>query len=615
MKQGMNMEKQNRSELKFPTRMSMIRYFLKGSTGWFMLSMFCMVMVSFLELLSPKIIQFTIDSVIDHQVSVLPSYLEWMNAYTELFQKHMIYIAFIVLMVALAVAVLRYGYEITNAVGSQKLIRRMHDTMFAHLLRLPFSWYQENAAGDVLQRSTSDCDTVQSFLAEQMTTLLQILFTITLATYYMFRLNVRMAIFSFLFLPLFLTYSLFFYKRVGNTFEKMDEEEAKLSSITQENLTGIRVVRAFGREAHEKQRFEAQNEIYSNAWIRLLKILAGYWSSIDFLAYLQALLIILTGVYACIHGSLTVGGLVAFVSYNAMFIAPVRTLGRRLSQMSRANVAMDRIREVMNAPEEQDESKGKRPPMNRDIVFNHVHFAYDDVADVLKDVSFTVKAGTTVGILGATGSGKSTILYLLDRLYPLTDGSITIDGVDIREIDRAYLRTHIGLVLQDPFLFSRTLGENIRIARPSGTMDAVMDAADAAALSPAIAKFSKGYDTFVGERGVTLSGGQKQRTAIAQMLVRQPEIMAFDDSLSAVDAKTDALIRAQLKKRTGQATVFLIAHRIATLMDADQILVLDHGQIVERGSHEELLAKNGIYAHIYRLQKDAGEGENNGTEA
>ena len=224
------MKELQQKDMRFPTRIDMIRYFLKGSTGWFMLSMFCMVIVGFLELLSPKIIQFTIDSVIDHQVSVLPSYLEWMNAYTELFQKHMIYIAFIVLMVALAVAILRYGYEITNAVGSQKLIRRMHDTMFAHLLRLPFSWYQENAAGDILQRSTSDCDTVQSFLAEQMTTLLQILFTITLATYYMFRLNVRMAIFSFLFLPLFLTYSLFFYKRVGNTFEKMDEEEAKLSS-------------------------------------------------------------------------------------------------------------------------------------------------------------------------------------------------------------------------------------------------------------------------------------------------------------------------------------------------------------------------------------------------
>ena len=398
---------------------------------------------------------------------------------------------------------------------------------------------------------------------------------------------------------------MFFHNRISTEFEKADSQEGKLSATAQENLTGVRVVRAFGREQYERERFEAQNEEYTKRWVNLMRTLAAFWGSNDFLSQMQILSVTTLGAVFCVNDYLTVGEYIAFVTYNAMLSWPVRALGRIISEMSKAGVAIDRIRYIMNSEIEQDKEGAITPYINEDITFDHVSYAYDNgTAEVLNDVSFTIKKGTTFGILGGTGSGKSTLMYLLDRLYELPEdsGRITIGDHDISDIRMSHIRRNVGFVLQEPFLFSKTLSENIGITQDSPHMSDIKRAAGIAALDETIETFSKGYETYVGERGVTLSGGQKQRTAIAQMLMTEPQVIIFDDSLSAVDTRTDARIRAALSDSLAKETVILISHRITTLMHADNIIVLDHGRIAEQGSHEELLEKGGIYKKIYDIQ-------------
>ena len=379
--------------------------------------------------------------------------------------------------------------------------------------------------------------------------------------------------------------------------------------MVQENLTGVRVVRAFGRERYEKDRFEAHNEHYTGLWVRLAKILSRYWSSADILSGTQVMLVVIFGAVFCIRGEMSSGEYIAFISYNSMLVWPIRMLGRMISEMSKAGVSLDRISYIMDSPAEKDRDNAFEADMTGDIVFDHVNFAYEGCPQILHDINFEIKSGSTLGILGGTGSGKSTLMLLLDKLYDLPEdcGRISIGGVDIRDIKTEHLRKNIGIVLQEPFLFSRTLAENIGICDKDITLSEIREAARAACLDEAIEGFSKGYDTFVGERGVTLSGGQKQRAAIARMLTQNAPIMIFDDSLSAVDTETDAKIRASLEKRFGSASIILISHRITTLSKADNIIVLDKGRIVESGSHDELKNAGGVYQKIYEIQTGGAE--------
>ncbi len=305
-----------------------------------------------------------------------------------------------------------------------------------------------------------------------------------------------------------------------------------------------------------------------------------------------------------VNGQISLGEFLAFVTYNASLVWPVRGLGRILSDMSKAGVSFDRIDYILHAEEESDKASATTPSMQGDISFADVNYAYDPHQPILQHVSFTIPKGTTFGILGGTGSGKSTIVHLLNRLYELPEGcgSITIDGHDVRDIERGWLRSQIGMVLQEPFLFSRSIRDNIAAAVPNATMEEIQHAAKIACVDDAIAHFTDGYDTLVGERGITLSGGQKQRVAIARMLLQKTPILVFDDSLSAVDSDTDAKIRGALLQNRGDTTMILISHRINTLMQADQIMVLEHGKVAELGTHRQLLAKDGIYKKIYDVQ-------------
>ncbi|MCR5250028.1 MAG: ABC transporter ATP-binding protein/permease [Lachnospiraceae bacterium] len=581
----------------------------KSCKRYFFLGVVFSLFAAFLDMINPKVVQYTVDCVLGTD-GTLPDFVASLIEKTggvSFLRSHLYLIALLVVVIALLAALFRYLYRMCNIFGTERLIKRLRDRLFDHIQRLPFSWYNANHTGDIIQRCTSDVETVRNFLSEQMTALFRIGLLIVMAMFFMIRIDGRLAFVSGVFIPVVILYSLFFHNRIGNAFQKADEEEGLLSAIAQENLTGVRVVRAFGREIYERERFEKQNDGYTRMWIRLMGWLSAFWCSNDFITGLQIMLVTVFGAVFCVHGELSVGAYIAFVSYNGMLAWPVRELGRVISDMSRVGVSVKRIRYILDSEPENAGDDKDSAPLSGDIVFDHVSFAYEKDTKVLEDVSFTLKQGQTLGILGGTGAGKSTLMYLLERLYELPEdcGRITIGGRDIRDIPLPVLRSHIGLVLQESFLFSRTLAENIAITQEGEPdMDAVKQAAGTADLTETIERFSDGYETFVGERGVTLSGGQKQSTAIAQLLVKNPPVMIFDDSLSAVDMETDARIRSALKERTADATMILISHRITTLMQADRILVLDHGHVAEIGSHEELLKKNGIYKHIYDIQVD-----------
>ena len=607
------MNKRTDGQQYFDTPVALIRYFLKGSIGVFVLSMVFASAVSFLDMVLPRIISFTVDSVIADKAPDLPAFvvvrLEAAGG-VELLRSRPVLIAAAVLAVALTGAIFRYLFRYFNEVAAERFVKKMRDSLYGKIQRLPYAWHGRNSTGDIIQRCTSDVETIKVFVSEQLTSLVRVIVLIALAVSFMAGINGTMTAAASLFIPIVIGYSLFFYAKIGNAFEKADTEEGRLSAIAQENLTGVRVVRAFGRESYERERFEKQNSYYTGFWIHLMRILSLNWVTGDVMTGLQYLLVNIMGAVFCVNGRITAGEFIAFVSYNSLLIWPVRSLGRVISEMSKAGISLDRLRYIMNAEEEKNPENALRPPMDRDIRFENVSFSYGDGSgEAVSDVSFEVPAGTTLGILGGTGSGKSTLMYLLERLYPLEEGQgrILIGDADIAQIDQEWLRAQIGMVLQEPYLFSRTIAENIAITSGSYKDKDIRRASKTADLLETVDHFPSGFETFVGERGVTLSGGQKQRTAIAQMLIRQCPIMIFDDSLSAVDAETDARIRAALRKDTGDATVILIAHRITTIMHADQILVMVKGRIRERGTHEELLALGGTYRKIYDLQMAGSE--------
>lgn len=593
-------------------KIGLLSRFLVGSLPYFILSILMTGLSALCDMISPQIIRVTVDHILGNSAEepgrVAAALIRRFGGAVYL-RAHLYIPALLLLLVAVFKVLGQYFFRITNAKAGQTLVKNMRDMLFSHIERLPFSFHMKHQTGDLIQRCTSDIDETQRFVTEQMTGIFRIVILLTLSVVFMSGMSLPMTLIALSPTPLIIFYSLRFHKKIGEGFLACDENEGKLSALVQENLTGVRVVRAFGRERYERDRFDAQNEHYTNLWIKMGRNMSRFWSISDILSGTQILLVVTLGAVFAVRGTLTAGDYIAFVSYNSMMIWPIRQLGRMLSELSKAGVSLTRIQEIMNAEPETDAPGAIDWPMNGDIEFSHVSFAYEGTKEVLHDISFRAEAGTTVGILGGTGSGKSTLMLLLDKLYPLTEGRITVGGRDIREIKTECLRNGIGFVLQEPFLFSRTLAENITMREKENDLplDFLERATRDAALSETIESFPSGYETFVGERGVTLSGGQKQRVAIARVLTTPTPILIFDDSLSAVDAETDARIRTALEKRFKTATVFLISHRITTLQKANLILVLDHGRIAESGTHEELSCAGGIYERIYRTQSDSKE--------
>lgn len=553
----------------------------------------------------PQVIRFIVDSILGEEP--FPLYLaNFLNAIggRDYLRQNLLICAVVAVIFSILSGVTNYLCRISMAKSSEGMITTLRNKLFSHIQHLSYSWHVDTPTGDTIQRCTSDVDVIRNFVSGQLLEMLRTIFLIVLSMILMFNMNVKLSLIALAFIPVVLLYSGVFYAKIAKRFKTADEAEGDLSALVQENFTGVRVVRAFGRQAYEIGRFDKKNNYFSELWVKLGKLMGVYWGVGDFVSSLQVLFIIAFGVVEAVTGNITVGEYLLFIFYNSMLVWPVRSLGRILSEMSKTGVSLTRINEILNAKEEKDCKNAVTPPLDKDIEFSHVSFNYTKNAPMLKDVSFKVKAGTTLGILGGTGSGKSTMMYLLDRLYDLPEnsGKITIGGVDIRDISLAHLRKNIGFVLQEPFLFSKTIEENIGIVEEKTDIHEIRHCAAIAAVDDAISEFTNGYETVVGERGVTLSGGQKQRVAIARMLMQQAPIMVFDDSLSAVDSETDSKIRSSLKANTDNTTTILISHRITTLMHADMIIVLENGEIAQMGTHDELSKSDGIYRQIYEIQ-------------
>ncbi len=602
--------KENRLQKR--KKLALLLKFLKGAKRYFLITVLAAGVTALADMLQPQIIRAAVDCALLGKDGDFPAFV--MDAVNSIggfayLGQNLWIMAAAILVVAIVQVISSYAFRVFNTKASETLVKSMRDKLFSHIQRLPYAWHMGNRTGDIIQRCTSDIDTTKNFLSEQLTSVFRIVILLILSIYFMVSMHGPLTLIALIPVPLIIGYSIHFHQKIHDGFMDCDENEGKLSAMAQENLTGVRVVRAFGQERSEMDKFTKQNDYYTSLWEKMAKIMSRFWSVSDIFSGIQVMLVVAFGAYFCIVGSLTEGKYLAFISYNSLLVWPIRQLGRMISEMSKAGVSIDRVFYIMDSPIESDDADATEAPMDGDICFEHVHFHYDNAPELLHDINFTMKAGTTLGILGGTGSGKSTLMLLLDKLYLLDEnsGRISIGGTDIRKIKTEHLRRNIGMVLQEPFLFSRTIAENIGITSPEMNMEVIRAAAEAAALGETISSFAQGYETMVGERGVTLSGGQKQRAAIARMLTQETPIMVFDDSLSAVDTQTDAKIRQAISNKFGKASVILISHRITTLSAADKIIVLDRGRIVEEGTHEELKSAGGIYQKIYETQSGSKE--------
>lgn len=488
--------------------------------------------------------------------------------------------------------------------ASEAITQRLRDELFRRLQRLEASFYDAADTGDLVQRCSSDVETVRTFLATDVVEIGRAALLLLCVTPILFWMDVTLAWIALALMPVIIAFALIFFRKVKQQFEAADIAEAELTGVLQENLTGVRVVRAFARQAHEIERFGARNATFRDRSAQLARLMGVYWGTSDFVCVTQYGLVLLFGALRVMHGEISVGTLFAFVTYETMVTWPVRQIGRVLTDSGKAVVSLGRLREVLSAREESSEPAPNAERSTGAISFEHVTFGYNEREPVLHDIDVQIRAGETLAIIGAPGSGKTSLVRLLLRLYSPQAGTIRVDGRDISELSRSWLRKQIGVVLQDPFLYSRTIRENLRVGRADATDVMLAHAAHDAALHSAIERFDLGYDTLVGERGVTLSGGQRQRLALARALLRDPPILVLDDSLSAVDTATEAHILRALRARKGRHTTLIIAHRLTSVMHADRILVLERGRCVQLGDHKHLAQMDGPYRRLLNIQHD-----------
>ncbi len=488
---------------------------------------------------------------------------------------------------------------------AEGITRQLRDQLFDHLQRLSFSFHSKAQTGDLIQRVTSDVAAIQRFFGEQVIELGRILLLFGINFTALLLLNVELALVSVIIVPVLSIVSFFFFRKISQLYEQYQEQDARLSTVLQENLSGVRVVKAFARQDYEQDKFERENHSLFVRGRDLLKLHAYYWPVTDIVANLQIIAGFGVGALMVINGTITVGTYLAYAGMIMWIIHPMRGLGRLIVQASTGLVSYQRILNILGEPQESLTEGSVEPQgdVRGELVFDHAGFEYEEGQEVLHDISFRVKPGQVIALLGSTGSGKTTLMNLLPRFFDYTSGRITLDGIDLKAYPRKYLRRQIGIVEQEPFLFSRSIRENISygVGRDVSE-DEVIEAAQAAAIHDVIETFPEGYKTVVGERGVTLSGGQKQRVAVARTLLKNPRILLLDDATSSVDTETEAEIRQALDRLMEARTTFIIAHRIQSVMNADLILVLDKGRIVQRGTHDTLVNQPGIYQQIYDLQ-------------
>lgn len=505
-------------------------------------------------------------------------------------------------------SVLRFVDNYYQGALAQYIGYDMRLAIYDHVMDLSYSYHNHSDIGDLIQRSTTDVDQTSTFIASQVPGLIDIFVTVFIGAFRVYQISPTLMWVSLISVPITALSSVIYFRYCNKQFSIIEKAESKMTTIIQENVNSARVVRAFANEKYEFEKMDQANRDFTKKNGKFNNVMAFFWGSSDFLVFLQYSLTITVGIFLAKDGLLGSEDIIACLMLMGMLIWPMRGLGRIIASFGKATVACNRIDEVLSIPSEYTVNGTKQPVIEGNIEFQHVSFKFeDDQKHLLKDVSFKIQAGQTVAIVGKTGSGKSTICNLITRMLEIDSGDILIDGVSIKEIDKKYLRKNIKMVLQDPFLYTKTVYENISIVDASMPKEKVYEASEMAALHQEVLKFDKGYKTIVGEKGTTLSGGQKQRVAIARMLVSDSNVIIFDDSLSALDTKTDLMIRQALKKKKNKQTMIIITHRSTTAKEADLIIVLDQGKIAQIGKHEELVQQEGLYKELWGIQGELEE--------
>lgn len=576
--------------------------FMKGEIHWYILGLILVFALQYFRTLTPLFIQHVIDNIFGNKPSNLPSFITpFLEGDTV--RASLLLVAIFTIIFTLFRMILIFLRAVIHANFTEKVAFRLRNKLYDHLQNLPYEYHSHAETGDLIQRVTTDVETYKTFIGDQLVEVVRMVSLLGFALFQMAQMSLTMTLISSIIAPVVFFLSYLYFSKVKTVFKEVEESEGAMTTTVQESMTGIRVVKAFNNEIHEVNRFEEKSSDFRDKVYKLIHLMAYFWGGTDFLIFGQYALTAGIGITFVINGDLETGQFVAFLSLLGLIVWPIRQLGRIIADFGKTTVSLDRIEEILSQVSEHENDSLNTPEIKGNIRFENVSFQFsDDTKHLLENVSFEVNQGERVAIIGKTGSGKSTLLKLLLRLYDIDEGTIYIDGVPIHEINKKHLRKHIGMVLQEPFLYSRSVYENLSIMNRRADSKKIESVANIASVHQDIKQFEKGYDTVVGERGVTLSGGQKQRLAIARMLLDEKPVLMFDDSLSAVDTETDRKIRESLETTWKDATVFMITHRITTAMEADKIFVLEDGKIIQSGTHDTLIKEEGLYARLWKIQ-------------
>lgn len=557
------------------------------------------ILVAIFTLLTPIIFSFIVDDVLAN-ITEGSSLLDIASQ-----NKSLISGALLVITVNLMLALFYYLRGKNNAQLGEHVVCDIRNDLYHHIQLLPYDFFVKSDSGELIQKCTNDVDMIGRIFSNQLSEMVYCIMIAGLAMAYLFYLNWKLALLAFITIPIIFIFAIVFFSKMQKRFLASDNADGRLVSKLQEAINGVRVVKAFNNEKYEIAQFDKYNQEYRDITFDMIKLLGLYYSVSDFLVYSQIVLVVIFGIFAVLNKDITIGDLLVFITYETNILYPIRQLGRIIADIGKVSVSSKRLKGIMDVMIEDQES-GIDHEIKDEILFENVSFDYGNGIEVLHDINFKIKQGSTIAIMGTTGSGKSSLVHLLTRLYDCTSGRIMIDGIDITNINRLNLRKQIGIVLQEPYLYSKTIYENIKT--DDITENDVYESCKLACVHDVILNFKDGYQTLVGEKGVTLSGGQKQRLAIARTLARKFKIVIFDDSLSAVDTKTDKDIQNKLKTLR-DLTKIIICQRVNSAANADMIIMLDKGTICEMGTHDELIKANGLYAKVYALQNKMVGGE------
>ncbi|PTY02614.1 ABC transporter ATP-binding protein [Verrucomicrobia bacterium LW23] len=626
---------ESKAEAAKPTPFALLWQLTQGYRGLYAVSIAALLVSTAVTYIGPLIVGAVIDSVLAGKAPAADSLAGYVIAWlggVDYIRANLWWPPVVCVALTMIAGVFSYLKGRYAALASDGIALRIKDLLYDHLQRLPARFHDKAETGDLIQRCTSDVETLRTAISTQVVEISNATLLLLTALPVMLLLDVRMTGISLVLIVPLMLFGTFYFAWVRDLFLEVDKAEGQVTRLVQENLTGLRVVRAFSRQNYEMEKFAGPNKLYRDRSIRLLRLMAWYWSVSDFVSLLQNGLVLFAGVWFIAEGTLTTGMLFTFLIFLNMVLWPVRQMGRTLTELGKCSVALVRMGEILSEPREsapKPTAEGNTLPDFRGAIeVRDLAFAHNPAAEhaALNGISFSVQPGQTLAILGPSGAGKSTIMHLLVRLYDYTGGSIRLDGRELNTLDRQWVRAQFSVVMQEPFLYSKTIAENISLGHGASVAEAaIQEAARAADIHETISGFPASYATPVGERGVTLSGGQRQRVALARALLRDTPVLLLDDAMSAVDAETEGNILRALRSRHGRRTTLVIAHRLSTLAHADRVIVLEHGRIIQEGTHAELLAAEGLYRRLWEIQNavereegaagDAGDGAQAGAQA